>query len=91
MTVLATLPLASQPGSLSVSPTTGHVFVTLPVAGRIAVLDGAARGVPALLPMRATPLLLVATSATGRIYVAGGGQDTLVPVPDRRLQSAWFP
>src|SRR5262249_10243894 len=68
-TVVATIPVGSQPFGVAVNPTTNRVYVANMSSNNVSVIDAATNMVVATVPVSSTPRGVAANSATNRIYV----------------------
>ncbi|TMF24772.1 MAG: HYR domain-containing protein, partial [Chloroflexi bacterium] len=72
--IVATIPTSAGLIGITLNQNTNQVYATSLRSSMLTIIDGATNSVQAVVPLPTTPLLPAVNPATGRVYVAGGGE-----------------
>jgi YVTN family beta-propeller protein len=74
-TLIATVPVGSQPWAIAVNPTTNLVYVANASSASVSVIDGTTNTVTATVPVDVAPWAIAVNPVTNKIYTANCGFD----------------
>ncbi|MFN2597419.1 MAG: YncE family protein [Pyrinomonadaceae bacterium] len=75
--VVATIPVGSQPAAVTITPGGAFAYVTNRTSNTVAVIDTATQALTATVPVGSSPVGVAFTSDGARAYVANSGADTV--------------